>query len=74
MLERFLAGHLRTAQQSGEVDPDLDAGTVAAGPLAMTNGLGSAVLGGQRNGKAARAVLTYHLDRLFRPAPKRRAS
>jgi AcrR family transcriptional regulator len=66
MLERFLAGHLRTAQQSGEVDPDLDAGTVAAGLLAMTNGLGSSVLGGQRDGPAARAVLTYHLDRLFR--------
>jgi AcrR family transcriptional regulator len=64
-LERFLAGHLRTAQERGEVDPNLDANVVVAGLLAMTNGLGSSVLGGQRDGDAASAILTYHLDRLF---------
>lgn len=64
-LERFLAGHLRTAQEQGEVDASLDATAVVAGLLAMTNGLGSSVLGGQRDGDAARAVLVYHLDRLF---------
>lgn len=64
-LERFLARQLREAQQAGQVDPDLDAGTVAAGLLAMTNGLGSSVLGGQRDGPAALTILTYHLDQLF---------
>ncbi|WP_326549299.1 TetR/AcrR family transcriptional regulator [Micromonospora sp. NBC_01813] len=64
-LERFLARQLRDAQQAGQVDADLDADTVAAGLLAMTNGLGSSVLGGQRDGAAALAILTYHLDQLF---------
>jgi len=64
-LERFLAGQLRQAQSAGEVDPDLDAAIVVAGLLALTNGLGSSVLGGQRDGAAAQAILTYHLDRLF---------
>ena len=68
-LERFLTGHLRTAQQTGEVDPALPAETVVAGLLALTNGLGSSVLGGQRDGDAAIAILTYHLDRIFGPRP-----
>jgi AcrR family transcriptional regulator len=65
-VERFLTGYLRTAQAEGDVDPELDASTVVAGLLALTNGLGSSVLGGQRDGEAALAILTYHLDRLFR--------
>ena len=65
LLERFLATQLRAAQESGQVDPDHDAATVAAGLLALTNGLGSSVLGGQRDGAAATAILRYHLDRLF---------
>ncbi|MEV6963810.1 TetR/AcrR family transcriptional regulator [Hamadaea sp. NPDC051192] len=64
-LERFLTRQLQTAQEQGEVDPDLVAPTVAAALLALTNGLGSSVLGGQRDGAAAEAILTYHLDRLF---------
>jgi len=36
-------------------------------PTCLTNGLGSSVLGGQRDGAAALAILTHHLDRLFRP-------
>jgi hypothetical protein len=36
-----------------------------AGLLALTNGLGSSVLGGQSDGGAA-AILEYHLERLFR--------
>ena len=42
-----------------------DAGYVAAGLLALTNGLGASVIGGQRSGEAASVVLRYHLDRLF---------
>jgi hypothetical protein len=63
-LERFLTRQLRTAQEAGAVDPSLDAETVVACLLALTNGLGSSVLGGQRDGDAALAILTYHLDRL----------
>ena len=33
--------------------------------VALTNGLGSSVLGGQRDGTAALAILTDHLDRIF---------
>jgi AcrR family transcriptional regulator len=68
-LERFLTGYLRTAQETAQVDPSLDAQTVVAGLLALTNGLGSSVLGGQRDGNAALAILTYHLDRLFDHGP-----
>jgi len=64
-LERFLAKHLRTAQETGDVDPGRDPATEAAALLALTNGLGSSVLGGQRDGPAALDILTYHLDRLF---------
>jgi AcrR family transcriptional regulator len=66
-VERFLAGQIRQAQQDGGVNPDWDAAVEAAGLLAMVNGLGSSVLGGQRDGDAARAILEYHLDRLFSP-------
>ena len=66
-VERFLATEIRAAQQSGDVTAALDATTVAAGLLALTNGLGSSVLGGQRDGAAALRILTYHLDRLFQP-------
>lgn len=58
-VERLIAAQLRS---EGKADPEL----TAAGLLALTNGLGSSVLGGQRDGKAALAVLTYHLDRLFK--------
>lgn len=60
-LERFVAKQLTAAAVA---EPD-EARTMAAGLLAMTNGLGSSVLGGQRDGAAALAILTYHLDRLF---------
>jgi AcrR family transcriptional regulator len=70
-LERFLAGYLRTAQETGEVSRSLDPAVLAAGLLALTNGLGSSVLGGQRDGDAALAILTYHLDRLFESDPPR---
>ncbi|GIF76096.1 TetR/AcrR family transcriptional regulator [Asanoa siamensis] len=65
LLERFLANQIRSAQEAGDVDAAHDPATVAAGLLALTNGLGSSVLGGQRDGAAAQAILTYHLDGLF---------
>ncbi|MEW1911302.1 TetR/AcrR family transcriptional regulator [Kitasatospora sp. NPDC085895] len=66
LLEGFLAKQIRAAQQSGEIGPDRDPEIIAAGLLAMVNGLGSSVLGGQRTGDAALAILAYHLDELFR--------
>jgi len=64
-LERLLARHVARGQEAGEVAGDHDATQVAAGLLALTNGLGASVLGGQRTGEAATTVLGYHLDRLF---------
>ncbi|WP_433433671.1 TetR/AcrR family transcriptional regulator [Nonomuraea sp. CA-141351] len=69
MLEAFLAKQIRAAQQAGEVPAEVDPEVKAAGLLAMTNGLVSSVLGTQRTGEAALAVLTAHLDELFRPRP-----
>jgi hypothetical protein len=36
--------------------------------LALTNGLTSSVLGGQRTPEAGAAILRYTLDKLFHPA------
>nr|WP_329572163.1 TetR/AcrR family transcriptional regulator [Kitasatospora sp. NBC_01266] len=66
LLEGFLTKQIRAAQQAGEVDPGKNPELTAAGMLAMVNGLGSSVLGGQRTGDAALAILTHHLDELFR--------
>jgi AcrR family transcriptional regulator len=65
MLESFLAKQIRAAQQAGGIGAERDPELTAAGLLAMTNGLGSSVLGGQRDGEAALAILTHHLDELF---------
>ncbi|MFD4398282.1 TetR/AcrR family transcriptional regulator [Kitasatospora sp. NPDC058478] len=70
LLEGFLAKQVRTAQQAGQIDPARDPEMTAAGLLAMVNGLGSSVLGGQRTGDAALAILTHHLDELFRGRPR----
>ncbi|MDH6115249.1 hypothetical protein P3T36_004168 [Kitasatospora sp. MAP12-15] len=68
LLEGFLAKQLRAAQQTGEIEAGRNPEMTAAGMLALVNGLGSSVLGGQRTGEAALAILTHHLDELFRPA------
>ncbi|MCX4688753.1 TetR/AcrR family transcriptional regulator [Kitasatospora purpeofusca] len=65
LLEGFLTKQIRAAQQDGEVSPGRNPEWTAAGLLALTNGLGSSVLGGQRTGDAALAILTHHLDELF---------
>nr|WP_202481444.1 TetR/AcrR family transcriptional regulator [Streptomyces sp. SID5594] len=67
LLEGFLAKQLRLAQEAGIVGPAKDPAMVAAGLMAMVNGLGSSVLGGQRTGEAALGVLRHHLDELFGP-------
>ncbi|GGQ86736.1 TetR/AcrR family transcriptional regulator [Kitasatospora griseola] len=65
VLESFLAKQLRTAQQDGTLSPARNPEITAAGLAAMVNGLGQSVLGGQRDGETALAILTHHLDELF---------
>ncbi|WP_344333544.1 TetR/AcrR family transcriptional regulator [Kitasatospora putterlickiae] len=65
VLEGFLAKQLHAARQAGGIAPGKDPGIAAAGLLAMVNGLGSSVLGGQRSGDEALAILARHLDELF---------
>ena len=63
VMERLLAGQVRRAQRDGILagrDPQI----IAAGLLALTNGLTLAILSGQKSEDAARAVLADHLDRL----------
>ncbi|MEV6348212.1 TetR/AcrR family transcriptional regulator [Actinoplanes sp. NPDC051851] len=67
-IERLITTHLRAAQEAGLADPTLHPEITAAGLLALVNGLGSSVLGGQRDGAAALEILTYHLDRIFTPS------
>jgi AcrR family transcriptional regulator len=67
LLERLLANQLRAAQEAGTAHADLDPDLTAAGLLALTNGLSSSVLGGQRDADAALRILTYHLNGLFLP-------
>jgi AcrR family transcriptional regulator len=57
-LERLLANQLRLA---GRPEPEL----TAAGLLALTNGLASSILGGQRDADAAVTVLRHHLVMVF---------
>ena len=68
-LEDFLTARLSAAQQAGEIDAARDARTEVALLLALTNGLTSSILAGQRSAEAAGAVLGYALDRLFSAAP-----
>lgn len=65
-LEQDLAEALRQGQAAGEVPADVDAALEAALLTAITHGIGTSVLVGQRSAEAAMTILTYHLDRLFR--------
>ncbi|MBB4693731.1 TetR/AcrR family transcriptional regulator [Paractinoplanes abujensis] len=65
-LESLLARQIAMAQEEGAVAADVDPALTAAALLALTNGLGSSVLGGQRDGAAARLILEDQLGRLFR--------
>lgn len=65
--EHELADALRRARADGELSRDVDPGTEAARLLALSHGLGTGVLVGQRTPAEAEAVIAYHLDRLFHP-------
>jgi AcrR family transcriptional regulator len=64
-LESLLARQIAAAQEAGEVAADVDPALTAAALVALTNGLGSSVLGGQRDGAAALRILEDQLGRLF---------
>ena len=68
--ERVLTELLTQARESGLTRPGVDPETEATGLLAMSAGLGTSVLAGQRTPESAAAVLAYHLDRIFLPAAK----
>ncbi|MFG2936119.1 TetR/AcrR family transcriptional regulator [Streptomyces sp. NPDC048282] len=68
--ERVLTELLGQARESGLTRPGVDPEMEAIGLLAMSAGLGTAVLAGQRTPESAAAVLAHHLDRIFRPAAK----
>ncbi len=69
-----VAAQLRAAQAAGETPAHLDPDLEAVSLLAMSAGLGSSVLAGQSSPGQARAVIDYHMYRLFpasRPALRR---
>ncbi|MDT9686685.1 TetR/AcrR family transcriptional regulator [Streptomyces sp. TRM76323] len=69
--EDALTGLLDRAREAGLARSDVDARLEAVSLLAMSAGLGTAVLAGQRTPESAAEVLRHHLDRIFpggRPA------
>ncbi|MFF7279579.1 TetR/AcrR family transcriptional regulator [Streptomyces griseorubiginosus] len=64
--EDALTGLLRQAQEAALLEPGVDARSEAAGLLAMSAGLGTGILVGQRSPQSATTVLNHHLDRVFR--------
>ncbi|OIJ94888.1 TetR family transcriptional regulator [Streptomyces sp. MUSC 14] len=64
--EITLIGLLQQADDAGLLQAGTDTRTEAVGLLAMSAGLGTSVLVGQRDAESAAAVLRYHLDRIFR--------
>jgi AcrR family transcriptional regulator len=64
-MEAYLRDQLRAAQTAGTTAPGIDAAAETAGLLAMSAGLGTSVLLGQRSSEDAMTVLRYHLDRIF---------
>jgi AcrR family transcriptional regulator len=60
-----VADQLRASQAAGDTPVSLDPDTEALGLLTMAHGLVLSVLGGQPSVEQARAVIDYHLDRLF---------
>ncbi|MGG2461299.1 TetR/AcrR family transcriptional regulator [Streptomyces sp. RGM 3693] len=63
--EDTLAALLRQAQEADLTRPEVDARKEAIGLLAMSAGLGTSVLVGQRSARSAADVLAHHLDRIF---------
>jgi AcrR family transcriptional regulator len=69
MVESVIAAHLSAAQQDGQMPAQLDTGVEAVSLLAISAGLGTSVLHGQRGTDDAMGIIRYHLDRLL-PVPE----
>jgi AcrR family transcriptional regulator len=69
--EEALTALLRQAGEAGLLCPGADARMEAVSLLAMSAGLGTGVLVGQRSPEAAAEVLRHHLDRIFQGAAAR---
>ncbi|KOY54240.1 MULTISPECIES: TetR/AcrR family transcriptional regulator [unclassified Streptomyces] len=69
--EDALTGLLQQAVDAELAAPDTDARTEAISLLAMSAGLGTSVLVGQRTHESAASVLRHHLDRLVPPPAPR---
>ncbi|MFF3543027.1 TetR/AcrR family transcriptional regulator [Streptomyces platensis] len=63
--EDALAAQLERAREAGLTPPGLDVRTEAISLLALSAGLGTSVLVGQRDPEAAVVILRHHLDRIF---------
>ncbi|HWM36555.1 MAG TPA: TetR/AcrR family transcriptional regulator, partial [Streptomyces sp.] len=63
--EETLTGLLRQAQAANLLQPRVNAQLEAVSLLAMSAGLGTSILVGQRSPESAATVLTHHLDRIF---------
>ncbi|MFJ9743160.1 TetR/AcrR family transcriptional regulator [Streptomyces sp. NPDC101166] len=64
--EDTLTELLRQAQEAALLEPGVDARSEAAGLLAMSAGLGTSILVGQRSPESATEVLDHRLNRVFR--------
>lgn len=64
--ERAMTELLRQAQAADLLQPGADPQSEAIGLLAMSAGLGTSILVGQRSPEAAAAVLEHCLNRIFR--------
>ena len=67
-----IAAQLRAAQNGGTMPPGLDADLEATSLVALSAGLGTSVLVGDRDAAQAWAVIRYQLDRLLPPGAGRR--
>ncbi|MCP9958915.1 TetR/AcrR family transcriptional regulator [Streptomyces sudanensis] len=67
--ESALVGLLRQAEEEGLTRPGVDPRLEAVSLLALSAGLGTGVLVGQRGPEEAAAILGHHLDRIFRDDP-----
>ncbi|MEU8780293.1 TetR/AcrR family transcriptional regulator [Streptomyces sp. NPDC048637] len=63
--EDVLADQLERARKAGLTPADLDVRTEAISLLALSAGLGTSALVGQRTPEAAAVILRHHLDRIF---------
>ncbi|MBL7627966.1 TetR family transcriptional regulator C-terminal domain-containing protein [Frankia sp. CN6] len=67
-LDAWLVDQLRACQARGQLAPTAVLADEATALLALTTGLGNAVLAGTRSPGDARRVLARHLDRLLGPS------